>query len=139
MIETFSNLLKDLDSQLLLYVGEKTALVARAITPAATTCAAIYVMGWGYLQMTGRIQEPILEGFNIIVVLALIFGIGLSPWLYNTLIVNTFFIAPGQLAGAVAGSSQDLPSALNSIWAKGGSVAVVLWKKGGVFNGDIGF
>jgi type IV secretion system protein VirB6 len=138
MVEIFSNLITDLDAQLLRYVGEKTALVAKAITPAATACAAIYVMGWGYLQMTGRIQEPILEGFKRIIVIALIFGIGLSLWLYNTLIVETFFVAPGKLAGAVVGS-HDLANALNSIWAKGGSVAGTLWKRGGVFNGDIGF
>ena len=51
-----------LTSQLTDYIANKSAAVAGAIEPAVVTLATIYVMIWGFLSLTGRIQEPIWEG-----------------------------------------------------------------------------
>jgi type IV secretion system protein VirB6 len=88
--------------------------------------------------MTGRIDEPIAMGIRRIVLLAVVLGAALRLWLYNTVIVDTFFTAPSQLAAAVAGAN-DPVSSIDAIWQQGGSVAEQLWDKGSVLSGDFGF
>jgi len=127
-----------LNAQLYGYVGENTARVAGALEPAIVTLAVVYVMVWGYLQLTGQIQEPFVTGLKRIVVLAVVLGVSLRLWLYNTVIVNTFYEAPTQLAALVVGAS-DPVSAVDMIWTRGGLVAAFLWDNGGVFSGDAGY
>lgn len=127
-----------LTSQLTDYIATKSAAVAGAIEPAVVTLATIYVMIWGFLSLTGRIQEPIWEGVKRIIFIAIVLGLGLRLWLFNSLIVDTFFTAPGQLASVIAGSS-DPVTVIDTIWDKGGTVASALWNKGGVLSGDFGF
>lgn len=127
-----------LNSQLADYVAARTATIAGAIEPAVVTLATVYVMMWGFLSLTGRIQEPIWEGIKRILFIAIILGIGLRLWLYNSVIVDTFFNAPSQLAATIADSPNPV-SVIDTIWDKGGTVASNLWNKGGVLNGDFGF
>jgi type IV secretion system protein VirB6 len=70
--------------------------------------------------------------------IALILGVGLRLWLYNTVIVDTFYTAPAQLAAAVVGAS-DPVGTIDAIWDSGGTVAGNLWQKGGLLSGDFGF
>lgn len=58
----FRQLWTQLVSQLTEFVGAKSAALATAVEPAVITLATLYVMIWGYLSLTGKIQEPILEG-----------------------------------------------------------------------------
>ncbi|PZQ77881.1 MAG: conjugal transfer protein TrbL [Variovorax paradoxus] len=127
-----------LTSQLTDYIASKSAAVAGAIEPSAVTLATIYVMMWGYLSLTGRIQEPIWEGVKRILFIAIVLGVGIRLWMFNAVLVDTFFKAPGQLAAVITGSS-DPVTVIDTIWDKGGSVASNLWNKGGVLNGDFGF
>lgn len=127
-----------LNDQLTEYLAARTATVAGAIEPAVVTLATIYVMIWGFLSLTGRIQEPIWEGVKRIFFIAIVLGVGLRLWLYNGVIVDTFFNAPVQLAAKITGASNPV-SVIDTIWDKGGTVASNLWNKGGVLNGDFGF
>ncbi|MBS0341344.1 MAG: type IV secretion system protein [Proteobacteria bacterium] len=127
-----------LTSQLTDYIANKSAAAAGAIEPAVVTLATVYVMVWGFLSLTGRIQEPVWEGVKRIVFIGIVLGLGLRLWLFNSLIVDTFFIAPGQLAAVLAGSN-DPVGVIDTIWDRGGTVASNLWNKGGVLNGDFGF
>ena len=111
-----------LNGQLAAYIGENTAKLANILEPAIVTLATVYVMAWGYLHLTGKIEEPLLTGLKRIALLGLIMGAGLHLWLYNTLIVDTFYNAPAQLASAVIGSN-DPVSTLDTIWDRGGRVA----------------
>ena len=61
--------------------------------------------------------------------IALVLGVGLRLWLYNTVIVDTFYNAPAQLAAAVVGAS-DPVGTIDAIWDSGGTVAGSLWDKG---------
>jgi type IV secretion system protein VirB6 len=126
-----------LNGQLTSYIGENTARLASALEPAMVTMATVYVMAWGYLLLTGRIDEPVVTGLKRILVIALILGSGLRLWLYNSLIVDTFYDAPAQLAAAVVGSSDPVDT-IDVIWERGGTVAGNLWAKGGMFT-DWGF
>ena len=118
-----------LNGQLGAYIGTNTARLAAALEPAVITMAVIYVMGWGYLQLTGQIEEPLIAGLKRIIALAVILGVGLNLWLYNTVLVDTFYHAPAQLAAAVVGA-QDPVATVDAIWNSGGTVAGNLWTKG---------
>jgi type IV secretion system protein VirB6 len=123
-----------LNGQLATYIGDNTARLAGVLEPAVVTLATIYVMAWGYLHLTGKIDEPLIAGLKRIAILAVIFGVGLRLWLYNTVIVDTFYRAPAQLAAAVIGSS-DPVATIDVIWERGGSVAGILWAKGSSLTG----
>jgi type IV secretion system protein VirB6 len=127
-----------LSAQLAGYIGDNTARVAAALEPAIVTLAVLYVMAWGYLHMMGRIEEPFMTGLKRIVKLAVVLAVALRLWLYNAVIVDTFYHAPAQLAAAVIGGS-DPVGTIDAIWERGGAVADQLWHKGGVFSSDFGF
>ena len=118
-----------LNGQLATYIGDNTARLASVLEPAIVTVATIYIMAWGYLHLMGKIDEPVITGLKRILLLAVILGVGLRLWLYNTLIVDTFYNAPAQLAAAMVGSS-DPVGTIDAIWASGGAVAGSLWTKG---------
>ena len=132
-MEFFQTFWTYLNGELASYVGENTARVASILEPAVVALGTVYVMVWGYLQLTGRIEEPLAAGVKRIVTLAVTFGIGLHLWLYNTLLVDTFYDAPTQFAAAVVGAA-DPVQIIDSIWDKGGAVADQLYRDGSGFN-----
>lgn len=117
-----------LNDQLAAYIGDNTARLANVLEPAVLTLATIYVMAWGYLHLMGKISEPFEAGLKRIALIALILGVGLRLWLYNTVIVDTFYNAPAQLAAAVVGAA-DPVGTIDAIWDSGGRVAGILWDK----------
>jgi len=127
-----------LEGQLAAYIGTNTALVAAALEPAIVTLAIVYVMVWGYLHLSGRIEEPLVAGLKRLVMLAVVLGGSLHLWLYNTVIVDTFYKAPAQLASAVVGAP-DPVATIDTIWNQGGAVAGYLWSNGGLLSGDFGY
>ena len=127
-----------LNGQLAAYIGDNTSRLAGVLEPAVVTAATIYVMAWGYLHLTGKIAEPLEDGIKRVALIALILGVGLRLWLYNTVIVDTFYNAPAQLAAAMLGAS-DPVGTIDTIWDNGGAVAGNLWDKGGLLSGDFGF
>ena len=127
-----------LNGQLATYIGTNTVLVAQALEPAIVTLATVYVMVWGYLQLMGRVDEPLVSGLRRLLTLALVMGCALRLWLYNSLLVDTFYRAPVQLAAAIVGA-HDPVATIDTIWERGGAVADFLWNNGGVFNGDFGY
>src|ERR1700678_115158 len=87
-----------LNGQLATYIGDNTARLSGVLEPAVVTVATIYVMAWGYLHLVGRIDEPFVAGLKRLIMLAVILAVGLRLWLYNSLLVDTFYNAPAQLA-----------------------------------------
>jgi len=49
--------------------ANNTAKIASLLQPAVLTLASIYVMVWGYLQLTGKIEEPFVAGLKRIILL----------------------------------------------------------------------
>jgi type IV secretion system protein VirB6 len=127
-----------LNGQLTAYISDNTARLASALEPAVVTFATLYIMGWGYLHLLGKVDEPVVAGLKRIVMVALVLGAGLQLWLYNSLIVDSFYRAPAQLAAAVIGSG-DPVGTIDTIWDRGGAVAGNLWNKSGGVLSDIGF
>src|ERR1700685_4317551 len=120
------------------YIGTNTAKIASLLQPAVLTLASIYVMVWGYLQLTSKIEEPFVTGLKRIILLVVILGGALDLWLYNGVIVDTFFNAPGQLAAGVIGA-YDPVGIIDQIIFSGGDAASLLIQKGGIFNGDFSY
>lgn len=118
-----------LNEQLTQYVGNNTARVSAALEPAIVTLATLYVMIWGYLQLTGRIEEPFLTGLKRILTAGVVLGVSLKLWLYNAVIVDTFYNAPAQLAAAIIGADDPVKT-VDSIWEQGGAVAGFLFNLG---------
>jgi len=127
-----------LNNQLANYIGDNTAHLSRILEPAIVTASILYVTLWGYLQLTGRIEEPFVTGLKRILTIAVVLGVSLRMWLYNVVIVDTFYQAPVQLAALVVGAP-DPVNMIDSIWERGGTVAGYLWNNGGVFRGDFGY
>lgn len=125
-----------LNGELSSYVGENTARVASILEPAVVTLGTVYIMIWGYLLLTGRIEEPFAAGVKRIVTLAIVFGVGLHLWLYNTLLVDTFYNAPTEFAAAVVGAADPVQT-IDAIWNEGGAVADQLFRDGGTW--DLGY
>src|SRR5277367_7195554 len=125
-----------LNGMLSTYIGTNTAKIAALITPAIATLATVYVMLWGYLQLTGKIEEPFVTGVKRIILLVVILGGALDLWLYNDLIVDTFFRAPGELAARISGA-YDATGIVDQIIFSGGDAASLLLQKGGIFGSDL--
>jgi type IV secretion system protein VirB6 len=120
------------------YIATNTTRVAALLTPAIVAFATLYVMIWGYLLITGKIEEPFVTGLKRIVTLAVVLGAALDLWLYNDVIVDTFFNAPGQLAAGVIGAFDSVDTVDNIIFT-GGDAASLLLQKGGLFEGDFSY
>lgn len=117
-----------LNGQTAAYIGDNTARLASILEPAVVALATIYVMVWGYLHLVGQIDEPLVSGLKRILGMALILGVGLRLWLYNTVIVDTFYNGPSELAAAMLGGA-DPVGTIDAIWERGGTVAGNLWAK----------
>ena len=120
------------------YIGDNTARIAGALEPAIVTLGVIYVMVWGYLQLTGQIEEPFIAGVKRLITLAVILACAIHLWLYNSLIVDTFFNAPAQLAAVVIGAF-DPVSIVDQIIFEGGDAANLLLQQGGLLNGNFAY
>ena len=129
----FETLLTWLNAQLAIFIGQSVARVAGAIEPAVIALATVYVMVWGYLQLSGRINEPLLDGAKRIALLALVIGASLRLWLFNDVLVDTFYRAPGQLAAAILGAPSPL-GIVDTLWLDGQGVAQSLLTQASVLH-----
>lgn len=122
-----------LNNLLVRYIADNTAAFARVLEPAIVTLGVLYVVIWGYLQLVGKIEEPFLEGVKRLLTLALILGLSLQLWLFNEVIVDTFFTAPAALVAGVIGAP-DAVSIVDEIFFDGDDAASLLLAKGGFFD-----
>lgn len=120
------------------YIGDNTARIANALEPAIVTLAVLYIIVWGYLQLTGKVEEPFIAGVKRLFMLAVILGVSLSLWFYNAVIVDTVFNAPGQFAASIIGA-YDSVTVVDQILFSGDDAASLLIQKGGIFDGDFSY
>jgi type IV secretion system protein VirB6 len=127
-----------LNGLLATYIGDNTARVAGALQPALVTLGSLYVMVWGFMHLTGKIEEPFTAGVKRILMLALILGAALQLWLYNTVIVDSVFNAPGTLAANIVGAYNSV-GVVDQIIFSGDDAATLLIQKGGLLNGNFSY
>lgn len=116
------------------YIATNTARLAGLLEPAVVTLGVLYVMIWGVLHLMGQIEEPLLAGLKRIAVLVLVFAVGINLWLYNDVVVDTFFSAPGNLAAGIVGT-YDSVGTVDQILYAGDDTATLLLAKGGILHG----
>ena len=120
------------------YINNNTARIAGVLEPAVVTLGIVYVMVWGYLQLTGQIDEPFIHGVKRIATLAVILACALHLWLYNSLIVDTFFNGPGELGAAIVGAF-DPVGIVDQIIFEGSDAANLLLAKGSLLNSNFAY
>ena len=120
------------------YIGDNTARIAALLEPAIVSLGIFYVALWGYLQLSGKVDEPFIVGVKRLLTLAIVLGASLQLWLFNTLIVDTFFNAPSELAAGILGA-HDSVGIVDEILFDGDAAGALLMEKGGIFDGDMGF
>lgn len=97
-----------LDALLATYVTDQTARVAAAIEPLVFTLCVLYVMIWGYLALSGKVEEPLFDAIKRFFAIGVVFSVAIHLWLYNEVIVATVFHAPAALAAVVVGTYEPL-------------------------------
>ena len=122
----FSNWLNGL---LATYITTTSTQLANAVEPAVVTLGTLYVMTWGFLQLSGKVEEPLLEGLKRIAILALVFGVSIDLWYYHDIVVSIFFDGPGQLAASAIGA-QDFVEVIDTILTRGDAVGSALLANG---------
>jgi type IV secretion system protein VirB6 len=120
------------------YIADNVARIAAALEPAIVTLGIVYVMVWGYLELTGQIEEPFVHGVKRIITLAVILGCALQLWLYNSVIVDTFFNAPAELGAVIIGAF-DPVGIIDQIIFEGGDAANLLLQQGGLLDGNFAY
>jgi type IV secretion system protein VirB6 len=120
------------------YISDNVVRVAAVLEPFLVTLGTLYVMVWGFLQLTGQIQQPLMDGLKRIAVVGLLLGIAIHLWLYQTVIVDTVFNAPAQLGAALIGGYDPI-AIVDEILIQGSDAASLLIEKGGIFDGDFSF
>jgi type IV secretion system protein VirB6 len=116
------------------YIHTYTHRLADILAPTFATVAAIYVLVWGFLQLAGRIEEPLLEALKRIAILALVFEVGMNFWFYDTVIVEFFFNSPTNLASRIVGG-ENFVDVVDAIFKAGDDVATALLAKSGIIKG----
>src|SRR5580692_2410668 len=96
------------------YITTTSSQLAKAAEPAVVTIGTLYVMTWGFLQLSGKVEEPVLEGLKRIAILALVFGISIDLWYYHDGVVSIFFAGRGQLPSGAIGA-QDFVEVVDTI------------------------
>ena len=125
------------------YIGQTLAVIAGILEPVIVTLGVLYVIVWGYLQLTGRIEEPFVEGAKRLLTLGVVLGLSLQLWLYNDLFVDTFFNAPTELAASIiaarnpGGPAFQPVAVVDEIFFDGDDAASLLMEKGEIFGRDM--
>jgi type IV secretion system protein VirB6 len=119
-------------------VADSTVRLAGLLEPVIVSLGVLYVIVWGYLHMTGKIDEPVLAGTKRILTLGVILGAALKLWAYNEVIVDTFFVAPSSLAAQMIGAF-DEAEIVDAIFDDGFEVATMLVSRGSIFDDNLIF
>ena len=133
----FQNYFTSLTAHLLAYVSTTVGVVAAAITPVFVAFGTMYVMFWGWLHLTGKIEEPVLEGAKRIVTVGVLFSIGLQMWALHSVLVLAFLQGPQALATTILGGGPPL-AAVDRIWTEGNAISQLFWSNAGIANGNFG-
>lgn len=133
----FQSYFASLTAHLLSYVSGMVGVVATAISPIFVAFGTMYVMFWGWLHLTGKIEEPVLEGAKRIVTVGVIFSLGLHLWTLHSVLVLALLQGPQTLASAILGGGPPL-AAVDSIWAEGNAISQLFWSNAGIANGNFG-
>src|ERR1700744_4970203 len=99
------------------FIATQVGTVSTLLEPAVITLAAVYVMMWGYLQLTGKIEEPVLEGGRRLLILGIILVMTFKISQNVAPLLDIFVQSPQNLAAGILGVTPM--AAVDSIWNQG--------------------
>jgi|SRR5699024_6776670 len=127
------------------YLLDGVNTLMSAISPVAKTCFAIYILMWGYMHLTNKIEQPVTEMTNAVIKAALILTFALNVSLYTEYVVDFVSNVPPALASLFAGETSSSIDGytstgvvLDELIAKGFKTGNAAWQKGSIFKGDVG-
>ncbi len=113
------------DGRLVNFVSTKAQAVMTTIEPTFVMCMGLYVVMMGFLYMTGKVEEPLMEFTKRVAKMAIVGTAALQMGQYNALVVETFQNSPQALATAFTGSGGDMAAQLNTMFNQ---LCDVVWK-----------
>ncbi|HEY0747369.1 MAG TPA: type IV secretion system protein [Steroidobacteraceae bacterium] len=117
------------------FISSQVGNVSSLIEPAVITLASVYVMMWGYLQLTGKIEEPLIEGGRRILILGIILVLVFRLSQNIAPLLDIFINSPQILAqGIVGGGAPTVMGAADTIWTQGSEVGDALLSRGTLFS-----
>jgi type IV secretion system protein VirB6 len=121
-----------LNSQVNTFISVQVANVEGLLEPAVVTMATMYVMFWGWLHLTGNIQEPLIDGAKRIFTLAAILMFSIKIAANIGPILDIFVNSPQRLAAGILGATPM--GSVDTIWTDGSSVGDALLAAGSIFE-----
>lgn len=100
--KVFEFIFEDVLSTLQTFVTETSSNMATIAGAAGSTLFALYVIFWGMAILTGKVQEPLTDGFMRIMRGVVILAFATSAGIYSNVVVDFFTQVPGAIAAEVA-------------------------------------
>ena len=114
------------------FIATQVGTVSTLLEPAVITLASVYVMMWGYLQLTGKIEEPVLEGGRRILILGVILVLAFKISQNIAPLLDVFVQSPQAVAAGMLGATPM--ATVDTIWTQGSAVGDSLLSQGSLFS-----
>jgi len=117
------------------FLTDQLANLANALEPAIVTLAAVTLMVWGYLLMSGRVDRPLEDTVHRLVRLMVVLGVSTRLWGVNAILIEWFINGPAQVFAAL-NQTQDPVSGIDQTWNNTAAVAGFLMDHSSFIEGD---
>ena len=114
------------------FIATQVGTVSTLLEPAVITLASVYVMMWGYLQLTGKIEEPVLEGGRRLLILGVILVLTFKISQNIAPLLDVFVQSPQALAAGMLGATPM--ATVDTLWTQGSEVGDSLLSQGSLFS-----
>lgn len=119
------------------YVTDISTAVITAITPVVIAAVTLYIVVYGYLVITGRVQDPMRDMFIKGIKIAFIVSIALTAGTYQADVVDIFTDFQNGMAGAIKNgdsSSATVYASVDDFVNKGFTTGSSFFGQGGMFD-----
>src|SRR6202789_4258473 len=116
------------------FIATQVGTFSTLLEPAVITLASVYVMMWGYLQLAGKIEEPVLEGGRRLLVLGVILVLTFNISQNIAPLLDFFVQSPQAVAAGMLGATPM--ATVDTIWTQGSEVGDALLKQESLFSGN---
>src|SRR5450631_1219756 len=114
------------------FIAMQVGTVSTLLEPAVITLASVYVMMWGYLQLTGKIEEPVLEGGRRLLILGVILVLTFKISQNIAPLLDVFVQSPQAVAAGMLGATPM--ATVDTLWTQGSEVGDSLLSQGSLFS-----
>lgn len=108
----FSEFFNNINQSLEAYLNATVSSVMSEIAPVATAMVSLYVGYWGWMMMTGMIQEPVMDGTKRMLRISIILTLALQTGYYHEFISDWLWKSPEAL-GKLMSSNATTGTSIN--------------------------